>query len=124
MTFETYQNFLQQFQQRLQQLKTKMIEANIVPEVFRTEVLQIQQLFQTQLVPIDLASDADNAAESRVIQIQAIQTEVNKQLRLLETDAIFLQAARQPVTIQQRKQQIHQRLDLLLRYCDAILQQL
>lgn len=124
MASETYQHIVQRFQSQLQQAQTQVAEADISAAAFQTEVRQIQEMFQTQIMPIDLTSDATEADEAVHTQIQSIQTEVNKQLRLLETDAIFLQAARQPTTAQQRKQQIHNRLDLLLRYCDAILQQL
>jgi hypothetical protein len=60
--------------------------------------------------------------ETESAQSQPIQVEINKQLRLLEADSRFLSAARQPQIIQQRKQQVQQRLDFLTRYAAAIVE--
>jgi hypothetical protein len=79
---------------------------------FAADLSSLQQLFQ-QGFAADLA-----ALEAKV---QPLQIEINKQLRLLETDAVFLKAARQPATIQQRSQQIQSRISLLLSYCESIL---
>jgi hypothetical protein len=51
----------------------------------------------------------------------AIQVEINKQLRLLKTDGLFLRSAKQPTTQEQRLQQMRDRLTLLQRYCEMIL---
>lgn len=59
--------------------------------------------------------------EAIALRIQSIQTEISKQLRLLSMDTMFLKTARQPETSQQRRQQMADRIDLLLRYCEAIL---
>lgn len=66
------------------------------------------------------AALSETWTEAEAAQAQPIQVEINKQLRLLEADSQFLGAARQGQTIQQRKQQIQQRLDLLLRYIAAM----
>jgi hypothetical protein len=106
----------QQFRQLLQQLQQGLAEPTHAQGELRTRIAHIQQLFQTQIVPL---ADAENGASST--QRQSIQIEINKQLRLLETDVIFLQAARQAATVQQRKQQMSHRLEILLQYCDACL---
>jgi hypothetical protein len=54
---------------------------------------------------------------------QAIHVEINKQLRLLNTDVLFLRSAKQAVTQDQRLQQMRDRLTLLARYCEMILGQ-
>jgi hypothetical protein len=51
----------------------------------------------------------------------AIQVEINKQLRLLKTDSLFLRSAKQSTTQDQRLQQMRDRLTLLERYCDMII---
>ena len=79
---------------------------------FAANLSSLQQLLR-QGFAADLA-----ALEAKV---QPLQIEINKQLRLLETDAVFLKAARQPTTIQQRSQQIQSRVSLLLSYCESIL---
>lgn len=105
----------QQFQQLLHQLQLELDGPTTDSAKLRASIAQLQQMFQAEIVPIAVAEDRVNS------QLQSIQIEINKQLRLLETDGIFLQAARQPVTVQQRKQQMHHRLEILLQYCDASL---
>ncbi|MBD2342692.1 heterocyst frequency control protein PatD [Anabaena subtropica] len=56
-------------------------------------------------------------------RIQSYKTEISKQLRLLEVDVMFLQGARQPSTVQTRLKIISDRLNTLIQYGDAILQQ-
>ncbi|MFM7425462.1 MAG: heterocyst frequency control protein PatD [Elainella sp.] len=80
-----------------------------------TNLASVQSVFQQCFAAL-----SPTWTETEAAQAQPIQVEINKQLRLLEADSRFLAAARQDQTIQQRKQQIHQRLDLLLRYVDAI----
>lgn len=104
----------QQFERLLQRLQTSLADQTWSATALKTEISQLQQLFQTQLA-------ADTPIANEPNSIQAIQTEINKQLRLLETDVLFLQAARQPTKIQQRQQQIVDRINLLLNYCAAIL---
>lgn len=80
-------------------------------------VAAMTQRFQQQMVGLNaIAMD-----EAIALRIQSIQTEINKQLRLLTMDTMFLKTARQSETSQQRQQQMADRIDLLLRYCEAIL---
>jgi hypothetical protein len=113
----TYQSAYQQAQlwlQAMQRADSTDPQLGTLLEVNLRGLQQLQQLLQAD-------ETADQASESFIAQAQPLQTEINKQLRLLETDLIFLKAARQPVTLQQRHQQIQTRLTLLLRYCEAIL---
>ncbi|GEM_PF-1114959 len=65
---------------------------------------------------------AENLIESeQASRIQSIQTEMNKAMRLLNTDVVFLNTAKQPDTIQQRQQQIGTRLQSLKQYGEAVL---
>ncbi len=80
-------------------------------------VAAMTQPFQQQILALPWAE----MDEAIALRLQSIQTEISKQLRLLAMDTMFLKTARQPETSQQRRQQIGDRLDLLLRYCEAIL---
>lgn len=80
-------------------------------------VAAMTQQFQPQILALPWAE----MDEAIALRLQSIQTEISKQLRLLAMDTMFLKTARQPETSQQRRQQIGDRLDLLLRYCEAIL---
>ncbi len=80
--------------------------------------LAAQQFFQQQILSLD-TSDLNQDTQSR---IRSYQTEISKQLRLLEMDIRFLQAAKAKETANTRQLQISDRLKTLQRYCEAILQ--
>lgn len=84
----------------------------------QAQFLQVQQFFQQQVGPLELA-ELDGAIAPRV---QAVHTEMQKELRLLAMDVMFLQAARQSVTQQQRQEQLGDRLEKLLGYCQVLLE--
>ncbi|MBV8886153.1 MAG: heterocyst frequency control protein PatD [Chroococcidiopsidaceae cyanobacterium CP_BM_RX_35] len=81
-------------------------------------LLYLQQFFQQIIVSLNI-NDLEPADEARV---QSYQTEMSKQLHLLGMDVVFLQAARQSETIQQRQTQIRDRLQTLIGYCEALLE--
>ncbi len=108
-----YQRY-QEFKQALEQLQTA---ASRVYGLESRHFLETQQFFQQQIMSLD--GDLESADESR---IRSYQTEMSKQLRLLGMDMTFLQAARQPETAQARQMQLHQRIQTLISYCDALLQ--
>jgi len=54
-------------------------------------------------------------------RLQSFQVEINKQLRLLGMDVLFLKSARQVTTIAQRRSQMGDRVQILIQYCDAVL---
>jgi hypothetical protein len=60
--------------------------------------------------------------ETQTVQnrVQALNTEIRKQLRLCQMDLLFLKTARHPTTQQQRCQQLQDRLTLLLQYSQGI----
>ncbi|MEH2253824.1 heterocyst frequency control protein PatD [Nostoc sp.] len=97
----------------LEQLRSDATTTQIVAPELRQRVTSLQQLFGQQIVPL---ADEDS-------RVQSYQTEMSKQLRLLEIDVMFLQGARQASTAQTRLQTISDRLTTLIQYCDAILQQ-
>ncbi|OWY66640.1 hypothetical protein B7486_35620 [cyanobacterium TDX16] len=107
--------------QKLSELLKGIQQVATAPEVepprLRQNVLAAQQYFQQQIASLD-SQDIDPAVESRM---RSLQTEISKQFNLLSMDVSFLQAARQPQTLQTRQQQITQRLQTLLSYCEAIL---
>ncbi|BAT51276.1 hypothetical protein NOS3756_01990 [Nostoc sp. NIES-3756] len=96
----------------LDELRQGIITQIDVLEV-RQRLAALKQLFGQEIAPI--AEDD--------WRIQSYKTEISKQLRLLEVDVMFLQGARQPATAQTRLNVIGDRLNTLIQYCDAILQQ-
>ncbi|EKQ70648.1 hypothetical protein OsccyDRAFT_0950 [Leptolyngbyaceae cyanobacterium JSC-12] len=107
------------FKQSLKEVKDTLFQDTVDHEVLRGVVAKLQDSFQNQILGLDL-SGLDPKSEQ---QVQALQVEMNKQLKLLSMDVMFLQAARQPSTVVQRLSQASDRLTLLLRYCEAVLNQ-
>jgi hypothetical protein len=84
----------------------------------RRRLGMVQQLFLHEIIPLT----EENIESSEQPRVRSIQTEISKQLRLLEMDVMFLQGARQPATAKARLDGICDRIQTLIQYCDAILQ--
>lgn len=78
----------------------------LLKQIFRDQILSAGIRFRESLSPGKL---------------QSIHTEMSRDLRLLQTDLMFFSAARQHDTAQQRKQQVGDRLNRLIQYCEFIL---
>lgn len=116
---ELYRQRYQEFWQALQRLTAIATQQNPDAQTLQEQFLAVQQFFQVQLV--SLALEGLNPAQAA--QVQSYQTEINKQLRLLGMDVMFLQAARRSATAQQRQAQMQERIGLLGKYCDALLEE-
>lgn len=116
----SHRPYYQAFYQFLQHFQSRVSQANPDAKALQIAFLDMQQYFQQQIASLDL--DADDLASEQSSKVRSLQTEINKQLRLLATDVMFLQTARQPLTVQQRQGQMGDRLQLLQRYCEALLQ--
>ncbi|MCC5616581.1 heterocyst frequency control protein PatD [Nostoc sp. CHAB 5836] len=104
----------------LEQLRSDATTTQIAAPELRRRVASLQQFFGQQIVPLaDVGEPSLQGEDSRV---QSYQTEMSKQLRLLEIDVMFFQGARQASTAQTRLQTISDRLTTLIQYCNAILQ--
>jgi hypothetical protein len=109
-SYRAFRRSLEQFQSVCCQLDGRGSDT-------RSEFQALQQQFQAIL-----AFDLDSLDPALAANLQAYHTEINKQLRLLSMDVIFLQASRQGQTMQQRQQQMDDRVKLLLKYCQALLE--
>ncbi len=78
---------------------------------------QAIELFETQILPQDIDSLPDPIAG----KMRSYLTESHRLLRLLSIDLMLMAAARNPITIEQRRQAYQQKLDLLRQYCQAII---
>lgn len=96
----------------LDELRQGIITQIDVVEV-RQRLTALKQLFGQEVIPL-MEDDS---------RIQSYKTEISKQLRLLEVDVMFLQGARQATTVKARLDVISDRLNTLIQYCHAILQQ-
>ena len=75
------------------------------------------KFFESQIIPQDLDSLPDPIAG----KIRSYLTESHRLLRLLPIDLTFMAAARTPETLQHRRQAYQEKLDLLLKYCQAVI---
>ncbi|BAY77070.1 hypothetical protein NIES25_35280 [Nostoc linckia NIES-25] len=120
---EKYQAFIT----LLEQLRSDATTGQIVAPELRRRVASLQRLFREEIVPLaDVGVPGASPMEASVPRedwrVQSYQTEMSKQLRLLEIDVMFFQGARQASTVQTRLQTISDRLTTLIQYCNAILQ--
>ncbi|NJR50575.1 MAG: heterocyst frequency control protein PatD [Leptolyngbyaceae cyanobacterium CSU_1_3] len=107
----------QEFQQILQQLEQFVDRPTCDRAVLKSKILETQEFFHKQIKSLDIeALEAEMAYRSRSLQV-----EMDKQLRLLNMEVMFLQTARQLATSQHRLSQIKERLRTLGEYCGVML---
>ncbi len=75
------------------------------------------EFFETEI----LSQDIDRLPAPIAGKIRSYLTESHRLLRLLPIDLMFIAAARNPATVQQRRQAYQAKLDLLLQYCQAVI---
>ncbi|MFM7364272.1 MAG: heterocyst frequency control protein PatD [Cuspidothrix sp.] len=95
----------------LDRFRTNVTANKLDAGELRLCLTQSQTFFIQQIIPLEDANFRE----------QSYKTEINKQLRLLEVDIIFLKGTRQITTSQARLNTIMQRINTLIRYCKAIM---
>lgn len=108
----------QELQQAMKELHDAIAVADLEVAALQDSYQQVQQLFTSQIATLS----ADDLAPDSTSRWQSIQTEIHKQMRLLETDMMLLQASRSPATSQRRISGLRDRLSTLMQYCQALLQ--
>ena len=112
-----YQQRYEAFEQILREIQETLSFLGSDGVVLQSKATVLQQFFREEILSLSI----DNLSPATQHWVQSYHVEIDKQLRLLSMDALFLQAARQTATTEQRRQQIRDRLDTLQRYCDALL---
>lgn len=107
----------QEFQQAIEQLLSCATASELDFAAIRNGFDELKQLFQSQIVFLS----TDELAPEVLSRWQSIQTEVHKQMRLLATDMMMLQAARNPATSAVRVAGICDRLNSLRQFCQVLL---
>lgn len=110
------------FQQSLQEIEPMIQDglnnpASLNQSALLAALSEVQQRFKEQILTLSL----EQVPGELVSSVQSYRTEIHKQMRLLATDVMFFQTARQPATRKQRLSQMSQRLKALIGYCDALL---
>ncbi len=111
-----YLDRYQEFGQVVGQLQQLVSTPSLNPADFQAGCQQMQEIFQCQIASLT----GEELADETVSLWQSSQTEIHRQLKLLETDWLFWQAARQPATAQKRQQAIAQRLAAIACYIGRI----
>jgi hypothetical protein len=112
--FQHYQAFQQALAQLGKTLSVSDWEESMLLEGYQN----VQQLFQSQIATLS----ADDVAPEYAPRWQSLQTEIYKQMRLLETDMMLLQASRSSATSERRVLSVRDRLNTLIQYGEALLQ--
>jgi len=111
-----YQNFLTiliELEIKLQPQIAQALPANV-----KTFWQEVHQYFQT-----DLEDCLDPEIETEIYhQWTSLHTEIKREIRLLNTDLLFWQSARQSKTQLARQTSCWQRSQKLIRYCQMLLE--
>ena len=109
----------QVFQQALEQLLQSATATDLEGGALRDSFENLQQLFKSQITSLS----ADDIPADYASRWQSFQTEIHKQMRLLQTDVMLLRASRTAATSRSRAAGASDRINTLIRYCQALLQQ-
>ncbi|PSO50815.1 MAG: hypothetical protein BRC40_15055 [Cyanobacteria bacterium QH_8_48_120] len=103
----------------LEQLQQSATAPNFEGTDLKKDFQKVQQFFQNQVMTLT-SEELDPEVAARW---QSLQTEIHRSLRLLQTDVMFLQASRQATTSQQRQARLCDRVEQLIGYVKALLEQ-
>jgi chromosome segregation ATPase len=117
MSLEAIQGRIQTWNQQLMVLQRAVAKAEQSPENLQVQVTNLQSNFRGQLLSLPLETLPAEQAGTW----QAALTEINRHLRLLGQEVVFWQAAKQPETQQQRRQQLEARLSQLQGFGQVLL---
>lgn len=115
----THRQRYQEFQQALEELDKDVTVRDLENSVLQEHFQTVKARFLAQIASLS----ADDFAMDVVSRWQSFQTEIYKQMRLLETDLMLLRASRSETTTQARRMSVRDRISALIRYCEALLEQ-
>lgn len=100
----------------LQELQRTATQANLVRAELVSELRRMSQWFGDEVMNLN-PQESESLSERQLSYL----TEMHKQFRLLAMDVTFLQVSRQSTTTEKRLEMIHDRVQTLMRYCEALL---
>ena len=107
----------QEFQNALEQLHESAIDQNLDLNRLQKNHQNVQQLFRDQIASLN----ADDVAPDYASRWQSLQTEIYKQIGLLQTDVMMLKVSRSAATSGSRLASAKNRINTLIGYCKAML---
>ncbi|HBL14015.1 MAG TPA: hypothetical protein DD379_22005 [Cyanobacteria bacterium UBA11162] len=111
---QSYEDFQQVLQHFHSYATTPDLEILTIQEYFE----DVKRIFESKIASLN----AEDIPPDNTSRWQSLQTEIYKQMRLLETDMRLLQAARSSATFQTRASGVCDRLNTLMQYCKALIQ--
>jgi predicted PilT family ATPase len=108
--------FYQKLSFQLQHLERTATQGNLVRAELVTELRRMSQWFGEEVINLNL-QESESLPEIQ----QSYLTEMHRLFRLLAMDVTFLQVSRQSTTTEKRLEMINDRVQTLLRYCEALL---
>ncbi|HHP7232396.1 MAG TPA: heterocyst frequency control protein PatD [Xenococcaceae cyanobacterium] len=111
-----HQKAYQEFLTLLSHWQNLAVNQEQIPEMSQS-FAHLQQYFQQEIM-ILTDEELDNTI---VAAWRSLQTEIQREFRLLSTDLLFLNSSRQASTRENRLQTIRSRLTRLITYCQNIL---
>ena len=102
----------------LLELQNLTTATDLEPSSLEKQYALVKEIFQTRALTL-----TEEGLDSVLVpRWQSVQTEINRAVRLLQNDIIFLRSARQPATRQTRLKTLCDRLEQLIGYCQVLLQ--
>ena len=92
------------------------LPSDSIPDL-KVTLSQAIEFFEAEILPQDI----DRLPDPIAGKMRSYLTESHRLLRLLPMDVMFIAAARNPTTTQQRHQAYQDKLNLLLQYCQAVI---
>jgi uncharacterized protein involved in exopolysaccharide biosynthesis len=117
MLHPSHRQRYQEFQQTLEQLHETAGAEHLQIATLQENLQNVQQLFQDQIASLS----AEDVAPDYAPRWQSLQTEIYKQMRLLQTDLMMLKASRSSATSGSRASGMRSRINTLIGYCKAML---
>ncbi len=109
----------QDFMTLLTEFKNFLLNSatQVEQDQIKQEFQSLQSCFNQNIAGLN----SQNLEPELIPRWLSVQTEIKREFKLLTTDILFLAAARQNATLDQRKQSISDRTSKLIDYCQIML---
>jgi len=107
----------QEFLSALELLKKETTGSQSDPTSLSSHFQQVQNIFQEKIITLT----NDDLEQEITPNLQAINTELHRELRLLSTSIMFLRSSRSSATSQVRLTAIIERLNTLIASCQLLM---
>lgn len=117
MNTQFYRKQYQGFYDALNVLKESVSGSGEGEDDLKQVFARLKQLYQDEILPLSEEGEKD----WQTPRWRSLQTEINRTMRLLQTDILFLQASQKSTTVDQRRKEFLQKIEKLMQFCQEIL---